>query len=386
MMLVVKANQLRFQDHLVGENGPELKLFKNLFPKCAFGSVIRSITIKALPGHRVDVIDNQVHIPLCKELEGSTFGKDHSQQRVNIFHAALLRRTHRIAIIDTGANDPFDTCFQGVRIAEFSPSVGKNYLEEGEKIKRAKAFFQTVKNELYGAFGTAIHQKRKEELFLREIEGKQSFFRVSGGMDGIHLAEELRRKLTEIGVKPSVENRTIVDLRLMDLSGLELHFALQINVPCAEQTFADVIVQRAHGKVQFRMIDKDLVRRLSLKNKRSNDRILFTKLMLGHVDTRAGVCFGFLIFPFSKDGVITILLSNGTFADDLITAIANIGSLVEPVAAFFNKVLACLVAGRTGMALYTAEDDLAAGVCLMAMITLFAEVFLVDKRALVVPV
>ena len=26
MMLVVKANQLRFQDHLIGENRPELKL------------------------------------------------------------------------------------------------------------------------------------------------------------------------------------------------------------------------------------------------------------------------------------------------------------------------------------------------------------------------
>ena len=59
MMLVVIANQLRFQDHLIGVNGPELKLFKDIFTESNPCPVIGCIAIKTLSWRGVDMIDNQ---------------------------------------------------------------------------------------------------------------------------------------------------------------------------------------------------------------------------------------------------------------------------------------------------------------------------------------
>ena len=386
MMLVVKANQLRFQDHLIGENGPELKLFQDVFSERLFRSVIGSITIKTLPGHGVDVIDDQVNVPLGKEFKRSSFGKDHSQKRVDVFHAGFLGGTHGIAVIDTGAFYPADAGFQSIRITEFSAPVGQDHLEQSEEVEGTKTFLEAVKNDLYSAFGTAVHKKGEEELFLREIESEECLLRCLRRMDSIHLTEPIRGELTEVGIQSADKNGTLGDLGLMNLPDLELHLTLQVDVSCREQSHVDVVVEGTNGEVQFRMIDEDLVRRLSLKDQRSNDGIFFPEIMFCHVDAGTGVLQSLLIFPLGEDGVIAVLLCNWTLADLFVTAVTDIGCLVKSPAAFPDEVFTGLVAGGTGMALNTAEDNLPTGIRFMTVIAFLTEVLFVDERALVVPV
>lgn len=67
-------------------------------------------------------------------------------------------------------------------------------------------------------------------------------------------------------------------------------------------------------------------------------------------------------------------------------SVADIRSLVQAVAVFLFKVLAGLIAGRTGSAFDTAEDDLAAGICFPTVIPMHTEVLGIIKSTLVIPV
>lgn len=386
MMLMVKANQLGRQIDRVGVDRPELKLFQDVFAKGIKRPVIGRIPIETLSGHGIDVIDDQIHIPLGEEFEGRTFWKDLPEKRVDVLHATLLRGSHRVAVIDTAPFKTMDTGLQGLRIAKLSAPVCENDLKQRKKIKGTETFLQAIENDLYSAFGTVVHKKSEEELFFGEIEGQERLPGVVGGMDSIHLAETLGRKVTEIGVKPPGEDRTISDLGVMDLPDLELHLSLEIDVPCAEKAHIDIVIKRAHGHIQLGMINEDLIRRLALKDEGSDDGVLFMKIMFGHVDTCSGFFQRFPVFAIRKDRVIAVLLCDRAFTDTLVTAITDERGFVESAAALFDKVFAGLVAGRTGMTFHTAEDDLAAGIGLMAVIALHTEVLFIDERTFMVPV
>ena len=98
MMLMVKANQLGRQIDRVGVDRPELKLFQDVFAKSTERPVIGRIPVEALPGHGIDVIDDQIHIPLGEEFERRAFRKDLPEKRVNVLHATLLRGSHSDAV------------------------------------------------------------------------------------------------------------------------------------------------------------------------------------------------------------------------------------------------------------------------------------------------
>lgn len=76
-----------------------------------------------------------------------------------------------------------------------------------------------------------------------------------------------------------------------------------------------------------------------------------------------------------KSGIVSELMCNGTGGNLYITTVADIGSLIEPVAAFLFKVGAGLVAGRAGSTLDTTKKDFSTGVCLFAMVTVDTKVF-----------
>jgi len=129
-----------------------------------------------------------------------------------------------------------------------------------------------------------------------------------------------------------------------------------------------------------------MIRRLSLFDQWGNDPIFLMQLSLCHVDAASGVPKLFTVFTISKACVVSILMGNGAVVDLFGASIADIGCLVKAVTAFLFKVLAGLVAGRAGCTFNTAEDDLAAGVGLFAVITMDTEVLGIIKSALVIPV
>ena len=153
------------------------------------------------------------------------------------------------------------------------------------------------------------------------------------------------------------------DLCFMALSWLEMDLPLQIYVPGRKEPLVKVRIQGTDGHVQFRVVCQDMIGRLSLFDQRGNDLSLFVKLPFSHVDPCSGIPEFFPVFPVSEPGVIRVFVGNRAVIDFFRTAVADIGSPVKPDAALFFKVSAGLVAGRTGCAFDSAEDNLSA--CLL---------------------
>jgi len=79
-------------------------------------------------------------------------------------------------------------------------------------------------------------------------------------------------------------------------------------------------------------------------------------------------------------------MSNSTVIDSFITAVTDIRSFIQPIAAFFYEILAGLITGWTGGTFDTTENDLVAGISLTTMIAMDAKVMCIVECSLVVPV
>ena len=172
----------------------------------------------------------------------------------------------------------------------------------------------------------------------------------------------------------------------MTLSRFELHLSLQIDVPCTKEAPVDIRVERTDREVEFGVVRHDLIGRLALKDERSNDSVLLMQVMFGHVDAGTGRRKSLMVLSVGEERIIAVLLCNGTGRHFLFAAVADIRGLVKPNTAFLYKVLTVGVAGGTGRAFDTTENDLPTYICFGTAIALFTEVVLIDEAALVVPV
>ena len=166
-------------------------------------------------------------------------------------------------------------------------------------------------------------------------------------------------KGTEVAIGSVGKDCPVRDLYFMALSWLEMDFPLQIYVPCRKESLVD---------------------------QRGNDLVLLAKLSFGHVDPCSGIPEFFPVFPVSEPGVIRVFVGNRAVIDFFRTAVADIGSPVKPDAALFFKVSAGLVAGRTGCAFDSAQDNLSTGVRFLTVIAVNTEVFGIIESPFVIPV
>ena len=134
------------------------------------------------------------------------------------------------------------------------------------------------------------------------------------------------------------------------------------------------------------MVCQDMIGRLSLFDQWGNDLVLFAKLPFGHVNPGSGIPEFFPVFPVSEPGVIRVFVGNRAVIDFFRTAVADIRSPVKSYAALFFKVSAGLVAGRAGCAFDSAQDNLSAGISLLAVIAVNTEVFGVIESTFVIPI
>ena len=200
-------------------------------------------------------------------------------------------------------------------------------------------------------------------------------------MDIARKAEGAKVTIQSIG-----EDGSVRDLCFMALSWLEMDLALQIYVPCRKESLIKIGIHRTDGHIQLRVVRQDMIRGLPLFNQRRNDLILFAKLLFRQVDPDPGIPEFFAVFPVSKSGVIRVFVGDGAVADLFGTAVADIRSPVKSWAAFFFEVLAGLVTGRTGSTFDPAQDNLSAGVGLLAVIAVDTEVFGIIEGPFVIPV
>ena len=161
---------------------------------------------------------------------------------------------------------------------------------------------------------------------------------------------------------------------------------IKIDIPCGKQTVIQVGIHGPDRYTQFGMIGDDLIRGLSLIDQGSDDLVDLPEIFLG--DVNAGPCTDQLIpvFSVSKKGIVSVFTCNGTAVDLFFTAIADMGCSDKPAAFFHDIVFACLVACWTGSTFDAADQDLLAGIRLLAVIPMDTEVMGIVKSAFVVPV
>ena len=171
----------------------------------------------------------------------------------------------------------------------------------------------------------------------------------------------------------------------MDFSGFKLHFTFQINVSGSQKSHIKVVVNAADGKIQFRMVCNDLVRRLALIDQRSDDLILFVEFLSGYSDSGPGILETLPVFPISEPGIVGIFVGNRTMIDLFTASIADVGSPIKFAAAFFLKIRTGLVTGGAGSTFNAAEQDLIAGIRFLTTEMIGTEVLRIKKSPFVKP-
>lgn len=205
-------------------------------------------------------------------------------------------------------------------------------------------------------------------------------------MDSIHLSPMVRGKGLEVGIHPALEYCTVLDLRIVALTGFEFHFPFEVDIPCSKEAVIQISVKGPNGHTQFRVVCYDLVRGLSLRDQRGDDHILLAQFMLCHADTRTGIRKELPVLPVSEFSIITVFVCNGAVVYGFRTSITDIGSLIEAVTAFPYKVRTGLVAGGAGSTFHIAEDEFTAYVRFPAVIALDTEVMGIIESAFMIPV
>lgn len=195
-----------------------------------------------------------------------------------------------------------------------------------------------------------------------------------------------RGECLKVSVHPAQKDKTVFDLCIVALTGLELHFPLEVDIPCSKKTFIQISVKSPDGHTQFRVVCYGLVRRLSLGDERGDDHILLPQFMFRHADTGAGIRKELPVLSVSEPCIIAVFMGDGAVVYGFRTSITDIRCLIEAVTAFPDKVRTGLVTGRTGSALCITEDDLTVYVSLPAAVTVDTEVVGVIESALMIPV
>jgi len=93
------ANQLRRQRDLIGRDAPKLKRIKDVFTIGFQRDVVRRSSVKDIPRRRVDMIYDQIQIPLSKETEILSLGENIAEHGMRLLDSTLLTAAHRITVI-----------------------------------------------------------------------------------------------------------------------------------------------------------------------------------------------------------------------------------------------------------------------------------------------
>lgn len=205
-------------------------------------------------------------------------------------------------------------------------------------------------------------------------------------MDSIHLSPVVRGKGLEVGIRPALEYRTVLDLCIVALTGLELHFPFEVDIPRGKEAVIQISVKGPDGHTQFRVVCYDLVRGLTLRDQRGDDHILLSQFMLCHADAGAGIRKELPVLSVSEFGIITVFVCNGAVVYGFRASITDIGCLIKTFTAFPYKVRTGLVAGGTGSTFYITEDEFTAYVYFPALIAVDTEVMGIIESAFMIPV
>ena len=118
------------------------------------------------------MVHDQVYVLLRKEFKTGSFWEDHPQHRMRLFQPAFLPALHRITIINAGTLYSGHAGSQSIRITEFGAVVSQNVFKHRGELVGVHTLFQTILNKTDSAFGEAVHQECKKQLFSCKKHGQ----------------------------------------------------------------------------------------------------------------------------------------------------------------------------------------------------------------------
>ena len=232
-----------------------------------------------------------------------------------------------------------------------------------------------------------IYSKISEkQLLLSEEKRQQGFLRFTAGMHSIHFSKRGKVQLLEVCEGPVGKDRAVCYLGLVAFARTEHGLALQVNVPGCKKPPVKIVIDGADRQVQFRMAYHDLVRGLPIFNQRGYDHVDFVQFLSAQGDTAAGISKLLTVPSVSSFSIVCIFSGNGAVIYCFRTAIADIRSFIQSVAAFHLVVFTGLVAGRTGSTFDATDNDFTAYICFAAVVAVDAEVFCIIEGTFVIPV
>ena len=147
---------------------------KDLQTERLFGSLIRGLPVQAEARDGIDMVYDQVKIPLGQILKTCPLWQDLTEFCMRVFHPSFLAAPHRIAVIDACSFGTVTSGFQCIGITEFPAAVGQDRFKDDAEGHGPEAVFNTVKHCPDGPFGTAVQEIGEEQFFISEIEGEDA--------------------------------------------------------------------------------------------------------------------------------------------------------------------------------------------------------------------
>ena len=140
-----------------------------------FCGLVRSPAVQTEVWDRVDVIYDQVEIPLGQVLKARSLRQDLSEFCMRVFNAAFLSASHWITVIDACSLKTIFSGFQCLRVTKFTTSVCQDRFEDDVEGHGSEPVFDPVKYSADGSLGTAVQKICEKQLLIPEVKRQDAF-------------------------------------------------------------------------------------------------------------------------------------------------------------------------------------------------------------------
>ena len=284
----------------------------------------RTLSSELFNRSRVHMADDQIQGLLpgqaqCPEV--SAFWKDVPKLNVLVLQRTLLPGLHGVAVEHVGPFASIGVCLHALSIAKLRASVGQQDVDVFPKKVLTEHRLQQVNPFRHGKRGFALLVDCEEKAGTQKLEGLDEGTVAFVVIDCIHLRYEVVavlfhvRRVVRIGAATEV---LVVGAFLVSSGPLlgkftgdlapQIHHGDSLHL--MEDIIFYIVIEGPFGNAEFRVICYDMVRRLTLLQKRADDRCDPFGLLRGEIDPLSGVSQRDFVFFLGVFGTILILVKS----------------------------------------------------------------------------
>ena len=321
--------------HIIWGNSVTAEQVKSFISIEEFEHVVRGTVAQAFSCVGIDVIHHERDVSLGESIQAFAFRDEHAYELMVPLRRTLLVRSLRIAVEQARTHDAFFIVLDLRRVGELAAVVGKEYSEDLHEKFSSEQAIKHVEDRNNGSGIVVIANESEHALSFDEVDGEKDFASFLA-LYRVYLSDRDVRMLIEENVeilKSAIDAALLVHLKdPLLFPGLESDLTGKIDVLSRDSSGIDEAIDRPladHDRVS--VVDTDVMRRLTLLDKRGDHGIEFSKFCLGEGYPGPGLRAKLFIIPLGVFGLVKHLLNGAFFA--LVTAIADEGRSIQTSAA-----------------------------------------------------